>query len=76
MLQMLSAFGSFWLSIWSDDPEAVANIPLRNKYMTVYGVLGLLQAVAVFIAVIFVTIGTLRASVKVRGHLLLAFSFP
>jgi hypothetical protein len=33
--------------------------------MTIYGVLGLLQALAVLIAVIVVTIGTLRASVKV-----------
>ena len=34
--------------------------------MIVYGVLGLLQAFSVLLAVIVVTIGTLRASVKVK----------
>ena len=56
------------MSIWSDDPEAATNIPLRNKYMTIYGVLGLLQALAILIAVVVVTIGTLRASVKVGSQ--------
>jgi hypothetical protein len=34
--------------------------------MAIYGTLGFLQALAVLIAVIVVTIGTLRASVKVN----------
>ena len=66
--------GSFWLSIWSDDPKAPSSIPLQNWYMTIYGVLGLIQAVAVFTAVIVITIGTVRASVKVREPKLLYFS--
>ncbi len=34
---------SIWLSTWSTDPMASTDIPTRNKYLSVYGVLGLLQ---------------------------------
>ena len=34
-----TVFSSIWLSIWSTDPD-IAN---RDKYLSVYGVLGVLQ---------------------------------
>ena len=34
-----TVFSSIWLSIWSADPD-IAN---RDKYLSVYGVLGVLQ---------------------------------
>jgi len=58
-------FGNVWLSNWSDDKDAATSIPIRNKYMTVYGIVGFFQSVAVFMAVIVITFGALRASVEV-----------
>ena len=44
---VFSVFSSIWLSIWSTDPTASTEISARNKYLSVYGVLGLLQALFV-----------------------------
>ena len=38
-----TVFSSIWLSIWSTDPAASTDTAARNKYLSVYGVLGLLQ---------------------------------
>jgi hypothetical protein len=38
-----SVASSIWLSAWSTDPEASTDIGTRNKYLSVYGVFGLLQ---------------------------------
>ena len=40
---LASVYSSIWLSTWSTDPEASTVISVRNKYLSVYGVLGLLQ---------------------------------
>jgi len=65
LLQFFNVFGNMWLSIWVDDPDAATSIPIRNKYMVVYGAMGFFQTLAVFLGVVMITIGALRASVKV-----------
>ena len=62
--------GSIWLSQWSNDQEANFDDKLRNKYLIVYAVLGLAQTVALVSGIIFITIGTLRASVSLHDHML------
>ena len=62
--------GSIWLSQWSNDQEANFDDKLRNKYLIVYAVLGLAQTVALVSGIIFITIGTLRASVSLHEHML------
>ena len=44
------------------------DIPTRNKYLTVYGVLGLLQAIFVMMATSCVMIGTLIAATKLHSR--------
>ena len=38
---------NIWLSAWSGDPLASTDIGTRNKYLAVYGVLGLLQSLSI-----------------------------
>eukprot|EP00095_Tigriopus_kingsejongensis_P010546 maker-scaffold349_size200065-snap-gene-1.33 protein:Tk10546 transcript:maker-scaffold349_size200065-snap-gene-1.33-mRNA-1 annotation:"multidrug resistance-associated protein 1 isoform x1" len=53
---------NIWLSEWSTDPLATTDTSVRDKYLAVYGVLGLLQSIAIMIATCFVMIGTLNAA--------------
>ena len=62
--------GSIWLSQWSNNQDANFDDKLRNKYLIVYAVLGLAQTVALVSGIIFITIGTLRASVSLHEHML------
>ncbi len=61
---------SIWLSAWSTDPMASTDIPTRNKYLSVYGVLGLLQSVFIMIATVLLSIGTLNAASKLHENML------
>jgi ATP-binding cassette subfamily C (CFTR/MRP) protein 1 len=65
ILQGCNIGGNFWLSIWAEDKAASTDSALRNKYLGVYGALGFMQSISVLVAVIVITIGTLRSSVKV-----------
>ncbi len=42
----------------------------RNMYLSVYGVMGFLQSCSVLLAVIIITVGTLRASVTLHRQML------
>jgi hypothetical protein len=57
------------LSVWAEDPEASVNTAVRDKYLAVYGILGVFQSVSVLAAVIVVTIGTLKSSIMVTRNL-------
>ena len=42
----------------------------RNFYLSIYGVLGFLEALSVLVAVLAVTVGALRASARLHKELL------
>ena len=67
---VFSVFSSIWLSIWSDDPEASTVVSVRNKYLSVYGVLGLLQSGFIMVGTIMISIGTLNAASKLHKTML------
>lgn len=68
--QGFSLGSNIWLSAWSTDPAAATDIAVRNKYLILYGVLGLLQALAVMLGTIAIMIGTLRASTDLHNNML------
>ncbi len=47
ILQGFSVGSSIWLAAWSTDPLASTDVSVRNKYLAVYGILGLLQVIVV-----------------------------
>ena len=67
---IFSVFSSIWLSIWSTDPAASVDIGVRNKYLSVYGVLGLLQALFIMVGTVAISIGTLNAASKLHATML------
>ena len=60
-----------WLAAWSVDPEATTSIAVRNKYLTVYGVLGLFQSVCIMMATVLTSVFTLRAATLLHSTMLL-----
>ncbi len=69
LFQLFTVGANLWLSVWSED-ETATEIPRRNMYLSVYGVLGILQSSCILIAVILITIGTLKASIKLHNQML------
>ena len=67
---VFSVFSSIWLSIWSTDPEASTVVSVRNKYLSVYGVLGFLQSGFIMVGTIMISIGTLNAASKLHKTML------
>lgn len=55
---------------WSTDPEASTDIKVRNKYLIVYGVLGLCQSSSVMVATAIAMVATLKAATKLHGKML------
>ena len=53
---------NIWLSAWSGDPMATTDIPTRNKYLSVYGVLGLLQSLSIMGATLLCQVFTQNAA--------------
>ena len=70
VFQVFIVTGNIWLSMWSEDPEAVTDASVRNRYLILYGVFGLMQSVFLFAGLIFLTIGTLRASITLHNDML------
>lgn len=68
--QGFSIGSNIWLSEWSTDPLANTEDSVRNKYLSVYGVLGFFQALFVMAAVSCVMVGTLKASSKLHFTML------
>ena len=56
---------NIWLSAWSGDPMATTDIPTRNKYLSVYGVLGLLQSLSIMGATLLCQVLTQNAAYKI-----------
>ena len=62
--------GNIWLSRWSDDPLASTQISTRNMYLSVYGVLGLMQGLCIMIGSLLLAIFTLNAAFKLHSTML------
>ncbi len=45
-IQGFSVGSSIWLAAWSTDPLASTDTAVRDKYLAIYGVLGLLQVIS------------------------------
>ncbi len=68
--QMFTVGANLWLSVWSEDERASVDTSVRNLYLGIYGLMGLLQSTSILTAVIIITIGTLRASLKLHRQML------
>ncbi|CAG7728120.1 unnamed protein product [Allacma fusca] len=72
ILHGLTLSSSIWLSMWAAEPavNGTQNIAKRNLYLSVYGGLGIGQAVAVFVATLSMAIGSLRAAKFLHNQML------
>jgi ATP-binding cassette subfamily C (CFTR/MRP) protein 1 len=68
--QGFSLGSNIWLSEWTADPLAAIDDDVQNKYLAVYGVMGVFQAVFIMAAVSCVMVGTLLASSKLHATML------
>lgn len=69
LTQALSIYGNTWLSEWSAHPTA--NDPYtRAMYLGVYGGIGFLQGLTLFIASIFTAYGTINAARVLHNKML------
>ncbi|KAI1299647.1 ATP-binding cassette sub-family C member 3 [Halotydeus destructor] len=64
---------SLWLKEWSadaSDAEKATNPSLRNVRLSIYGALGVCQAVSIFMANLFIFLGTLKATAVIHNNML------
>ncbi|XP_022257321.1 multidrug resistance-associated protein 1-like [Limulus polyphemus] len=64
---------NMWLSKWSTDeplPDGSQDIPLRNKRLIVYAVLGISEALSILFGTIILAIGTVQASQELHKRML------
>ena len=69
--QGFSVGANIWLSAWSGDPEASTVLAVRNKYLVVYGVLGVLQSLAIMAATLLCQVFTLNAASLLHSTMLM-----
>ena len=69
--QVFTVGANLLLAFWSDDPTASTDTSVRDFYLTAYGVMGGLQSLFIFFAVIVITFGTINASIKLHHQLLI-----
>jgi len=69
--QGFSVGANIWLSAWSSDPEASTVLAVRNKYLVVYGVLGVLQSLAIMSATLLCQVFTLNAASLLHSTMLM-----
>ena len=67
----LQVGNNIWLSKWSDDPLATSSEAVRNKYLSVYGVLGFLQGIFVMLGALSLALSTLNAASKLHQSMLM-----
>jgi ATP-binding cassette subfamily C (CFTR/MRP) protein 1 len=68
--QGFSVGSNIWLSEWSDDPHASNETSVRNMYLGVYGVLGVMQSISIMVATTVTSIFTLNAAIKLHQSML------
>ena len=67
--QALSIGTNVWLSEWSDDPDA-GETKVRNLYLGIYGLLGMLSATGMSLVTFVTAIGGLNASTRLHDSML------
>ena len=67
--QALSIGTNVWLSEWSDDPDA-GETKVRNLYLGIYGLLGMLSATGMSMVTFVTAIGGLNASTRLHDSML------
>lgn len=74
ILQVFQVGSNYWLAQWSNDKDMVingtVNKPLRDKYLGVYGGLGVGQVVSVSVSSLALYLGTLKAARVLHAGLL------
>eukprot|EP00094_Tigriopus_californicus_P001437 TCALIF_01392-PA protein Name:"Similar to Abcc1 Multidrug resistance-associated protein 1 (Mus musculus)" AED:0.04 eAED:0.04 QI:0/0.8/0.33/0.83/1/1/6/0/1537 len=68
--QGFSVGSSIWLSRWSTDPLASTDTSVRDLYLGIYGVFGLLQAAFIMTGTVFLSISCLNAAIKLHATML------
>ncbi|XP_062549079.1 multidrug resistance-associated protein 1-like isoform X2 [Armigeres subalbatus] len=68
--QGAGVYSSLWLSDWSEDPKAITDTTVRDTYLGVYGALGGVQAIALFIGSVAIGLGSLKAAKELHDNLL------
>ncbi|XP_041776524.1 multidrug resistance-associated protein 1-like isoform X3 [Anopheles merus] len=63
-------YSSMWLTDWSEDPEAITDTSVRDMYLGVYGALGGVQSIALFIGSVLLALGCLKAAEESHNKLL------
>ncbi|XP_058061275.1 multidrug resistance-associated protein 1-like [Anopheles bellator] len=63
-------YSSMWLTDWSEDPEAITDTSVRDMYLGVYGALGGVQSIALFIGSVLLALGCLKAAKESHEKLL------
>uniref|UniRef100_A0A182NES5 ABC-type glutathione-S-conjugate transporter n=1 Tax=Anopheles dirus TaxID=7168 RepID=A0A182NES5_9DIPT len=63
-------YSSMWLTDWSEDPEAITDASVRDMYLGVYGALGGVQSIALFIGSVLLALGCLKAAEESHNKLL------
>jgi ATP-binding cassette, subfamily C (CFTR/MRP), member 1 len=69
--QGFSVGSNIWLSAWSDDPRASDEPGVRNMYLGVYGVLGIMQSISIMVATTVISIFMLNAAIKLHQSMLM-----
>uniref|UniRef100_A0A182SMH0 ABC transmembrane type-1 domain-containing protein n=1 Tax=Anopheles maculatus TaxID=74869 RepID=A0A182SMH0_9DIPT len=68
--QASGIFSNLWLTEWSEDPEAATDNDLRDMYLGVYGAMGGVQSIALFLAALLISLGCLKAAKESHDKLL------
>uniref|UniRef100_A0AAG5CWJ4 ABC-type glutathione-S-conjugate transporter n=2 Tax=Anopheles atroparvus TaxID=41427 RepID=A0AAG5CWJ4_ANOAO len=68
--QGANIYSSMWLTDWSEDPEAITDTSVRDMYLGVYGALGGVQGIALFIGSVLLALGCLKAAAEAHDKLL------
>ncbi|UYV60328.1 hypothetical protein LAZ67_1000843 [Cordylochernes scorpioides] len=72
-LQSFAVGSNFWLSDWSNDkvmPDGTQDVSLRNRRLTIYGILGLGQGLCVLAGAILSAYAAMRASRVLHSDML------
>ncbi|XP_055636693.1 multidrug resistance-associated protein 1-like isoform X2 [Toxorhynchites rutilus septentrionalis] len=68
--QASGIYSSIWLTDWSEDPEAITDTSVRDVYLGVYGALGGIQSITLFISSVALGLGCLKAAQELHDNLL------
>ena len=70
LFQVFSVSMNLTLTSLSNDPAAVNDTSVRNQYLAMYGAFGGLQSIFIFVAILIITTGSVRASISLHNNLL------